>query len=99
MGTLTNTLNLSAIPNQKVAAKAHDILQQLSHGSGHHQVRGKRMHYDRSVISVPVGYRYRLLLLHQSGCYTAIDVMSHERYNKTKTLQKRIRQLKKSKGI
>jgi hypothetical protein len=48
------------------------------------------------VISIPVGYRYRLLLLAERGSYVVIDVMSHERYNNIKTIQKRVKQVKRN---
>lgn len=43
---------------------------------------GKRMYYDRSVISVPIGYHYRLLLRELEDCRKIpIKIISHEAYN------------------
>jgi hypothetical protein len=68
----------------------------LSRGENHKAYLSKRMRYDRCVISIPVGYRYRLLLLAEHGSYTVIDIMSHERYNNIKTIQRRVKQVKRN---
>ena len=96
MTLYASQVDLSSLPHQSTVDRAKSILDGLSRGENHNTYRGKRMHYDRCVISIPVGYRYRLLLLAERGSYVVIDVMSHERYNNIKTIQKRVKQVKRN---
>jgi hypothetical protein len=94
MNLILNQMDLSALPNSRLMEQARTILDGLSNGESHHQHQGKRMHYDRAVISIPIGYRYRLLLLCLKGRYVPLEIMSHEQYNNTKTIQQRVKHSK-----
>lgn len=63
--------------------KALSILEAIvDHRAPYTCYGGKRMYYDRSIISVPIGYHYRLMLREDGdGRKIPIRIMSHETYN------------------
>jgi hypothetical protein len=74
-------VDLSHLP-QKIVLKARLILARLAAGEGFWQVLGQRMSHDRSLIRIPVGYRYRLLCRLEDHQLWPLQVMSHETYNR-----------------
>jgi hypothetical protein len=74
-------VDLSQLP-QKIVLKARLILAKLATGAGFWQVLGQRMSHDRSLIRIPVGYRYRLLCRMEGNQLWPLRVMSHETYNR-----------------
>jgi hypothetical protein len=42
---------------------------------------GVRMNFDRTLIRIPVGRRYRMLCREQDGQVVPLRVLSHEQYN------------------
>jgi hypothetical protein len=57
------------------------ILDQIAAGVPYTRFRGKRFRYDRTVISVPLGRRYRLLFQDEGGALHPLCCLSHEAYN------------------
>lgn len=57
-----------------VAAKLRDGVSWLAFG-------GKRLHHDRTLISIPLGARYRLVARSCPDGIEPLEVMSHETYN------------------
>jgi hypothetical protein len=53
------------------------VNQGVSPGS----LQGKRFNFDRTLLRIPVSYRYRLLCRWQAGRIIPLQVLSHEAYN------------------
>lgn len=64
-----------------VLRKTVRIVKQLERGEAYWRLRGKRMHYDRTLISIPVGHRWRLLARDVQGEVIPVCLLSHEAYN------------------
>lgn len=77
-------VDLSKLPNRKLVLKARQILEQIAAGEPYQQLKGKRMNYDRHVISIPVNIDYRILCEDTAEGLTPIALLSHEEYNVTK---------------
>jgi len=65
-----------------VRAKAQGICDRLQGGTPVRDLRGQRMRHDRSLISIPVGRRYRLLVVESDEGMDVRDLLTHEAYNK-----------------
>jgi hypothetical protein len=80
-----DTVDLRDLPSALLLEKARTILHAIAGGSNYRLFKGKRLNYDRTVISVPIGYNYRLLFIEQSdGHLVPKQLLSHEDYNATK---------------
>jgi len=64
-----------------VLAKARQIISRLEAGTPYWKLHGKRMQFNRCVISIPVGRTWRILAEDQAGRVRARQVLSHSRYN------------------
>lgn len=73
-------IDLRGLPHH-VIEKARSILQDIQQGEHFKTLKGKRMIFDRTVIRIPVGHRYRLLCREQGGQLLPWRVLSHEEYN------------------
>jgi hypothetical protein len=73
-------IDLRGLPRH-VVEKARSILGDLQQGQHFTALKGKRMIFDRTVIRIPVGHRYRLLCREQDGQLLPWRVLSHEEYN------------------
>lgn len=73
--------DLSRLP-RKEQAKAAAILEALGRGEPVATYKGKRLRHDRSMVSVPVGRRWRLLLRDTADGLTFVRACSHEEYSK-----------------
>jgi len=73
-------VNTGGVP-QKVAEKAKFIADQILTDLNYIRFKGKRMEGDRNLISVPVGYSYRLVFRDHDRNLTAKALLSHEEYN------------------
>jgi len=74
-------LDLSNIP-PAVAVKAAGIVRRLRSGSTYHEFNGKRLvRWDRSIISIPVGWSYRLMCRDVGNTIIPTQLISHETYN------------------
>lgn len=76
-------IDLQSFP-KNVVLKARTILEALARQEDYRQYRGKRLRYDRNVISIPVTRNYRLLCREEAGQVVPERVVSHEDYNKCK---------------
>lgn len=79
-------VDLSTLPSEKIAERARDIIRDILRNSvPYTNFGGKRLNYDRTLISVPLGRNYRLLFREGvDGGKTAISALSHEDYNHKK---------------
>jgi hypothetical protein len=73
-------VDLRDLPRQ-VARKAKQVLEEFRQGWHPGAIGGKQFGFDRDVIRVPVGYRYRLLCERVAGVIKPVKVLSHEAYN------------------
>jgi hypothetical protein len=64
-----------------IVIKARRILEALNQGVAPGQLQGKRFTFDRTLLRIPVSYRYRLLCRWQAGRIVPLQVLSHEAYN------------------
>lgn len=74
-------VDLSGIPLY-VAEKAAEVMQGISTGVAYTKYRGKRLYDNRTVISIPLGWSYRMLCRDTGGALRALCVLSHEDYNR-----------------
>lgn len=65
----------------KVARTAQRILKRIATGMPYWQLGGKRLDLDRTLVSIPIGRRYRLLCRVVEGQLTPLRILSHEQYN------------------
>ncbi|MFV8752188.1 hypothetical protein ACNOYE_16695 [Nannocystaceae bacterium ST9] len=77
-------IDLHDLPTPKLVLRAREILEAIGRGAPWHQFNGKRLQHDRTIISVPVGRRYRMLFRTNTGSPQPVEVLSHEAYNATK---------------
>jgi len=80
----SDQIDLSRLPTQKIADKVRRIMDAIAAGTCYTSFKGKRMRYDRSVISIPVNREYRIIYDKCSNGIFPRTVMSHESYNGTK---------------
>jgi hypothetical protein len=74
-------INLRRLPTRPLVRKARAILDQIAAGLPYTRFRGKRFRYDRTIISVLLGRRYRLLFQDEGGALQPLCCLSHEAYN------------------
>lgn len=77
-------IDLHDLPTPKLVLRAREILEAIGRGAPWHQFNGKRLQHDRTIISVPLGRRYRILFRTDDGSPQPVEVLSHESYNATK---------------
>lgn len=77
-------IELHHLPTPKLVVRAREILVAIGQGAPWHQFNGKRLNHDRTVISIPLGRRYRILFRTNEGSPQPVEVLSHEAYNGTK---------------
>lgn len=77
-------ISLKHLPNRNLVQRARQILQEIERGAPWHQFNGKRLQHDRTIVSVPLGRRYRILFRTDDGAPRPVEVLSHESYNATK---------------
>jgi hypothetical protein len=64
--------------------KARSILDGLDQGRDYREFGGKRLNYDRTIISIPLNRDYRMICHDINGKPVPNCVLSHEAYNRTK---------------
>lgn len=64
-----------------VKDKARSVLRRIQNGDSFASVGGKRL-IDRTVISIPLGMRWRLVLRETMEGFIPVEAMSHEKYNR-----------------
>ena len=67
-----------------VLEHARKVVERIEAGQPYWKLRGKRMHYDRCRISIPVGRRWRMLAADLDGVVRVRCILSHESYNSQK---------------
>lgn len=77
----TGDVELGHLPRE-VACRARVAIAALEAGVSLKVLRGKRMRFDRTIVRIPVGYRYRLLCRQYEGGFRPLRVVSHEVYNR-----------------
>jgi hypothetical protein len=75
---------LRHLPSKGLVQRARLILGEIQKGAPWHQFNGKRLQHDRTIVSVPLGRRYRILFRTDEGAPRPVEVLSHEAYNGTK---------------
>lgn len=75
---------LRHLPSKGLVQRARLILEEIQKGAPWHQFNGKRLQHDRTIVSVPLGRRYRILFRTDEGAPRPVEVLSHESYNGTK---------------
>ncbi len=80
----SDPIPLQHLPNKGLVRRARTILAEIDRGAPWHQFNGKRLQHDRTIISVPLGRRYRIIFRAEIGAPVPVQVLSHESYNATK---------------
>ena len=73
-----------------IVLKTRQILRALEQGTSPGALRGKRFQFDRTLVRIPVTYRYRLLCRWQQDKVLPLMVLSHEAYNAIAHHKKRV---------
>ncbi len=76
-----DVIDLSILPNRRLVEKARQIIADINAGTPYTAFKGKRMNFDRNIISVPLNHDFRLLYQQTDTGLTLTSVMSHEDYN------------------
>ncbi|MEZ4447919.1 MAG: hypothetical protein R3B09_00480 [Nannocystaceae bacterium] len=74
-------IDLRDLPERALVTKTREILRAIAGGDDYTRFHGKRLSFDRGLVSVPIGKRYRLLLRDEGGVLRPIEVLTHEAYN------------------
>lgn len=77
-------INLRVLQTRERVTKARDLLQRLAAGNAYTALGGKRWESDRSIVSIPIGWGYRLVLRDEGSKLRPLKVMTHEDYNNLK---------------
>ena len=64
-----------------VLNKARQIIARMEAGTPYWQLHGKRLQFNRRVISIPVGRTWRILAEDKAGRVRACQVLSHANYD------------------
>ena len=73
-------IDLTHLP-KPIVIRARHILASLNQGVVPRSMQGKRFNFDRTLLRIPVSYRYRLLCRWQADRIVPLQVLSHESYN------------------
>lgn len=79
-------MKLSKRLPQDIIKKCANLCKQLDAGTPYAALKGKRLdvkHNDgRTRVSIPVGYKYRLICLFDGKKNDPLELITHEDYNK-----------------
>ncbi len=75
-----DAIDLRGFP-KGIVRKARHVLQRIQAGDSIAELGGKRMHYDRHVLSIPVGSGYRMICEDQDNRIIPKQLLTHEDYN------------------
>jgi len=84
----SDPVNLRKLDNKQLIDKVRNIIKEIHNGVSYTHYKGKRMRYDRDVISVPVNRDYRLVFHVIEKKLQVHKLMSHEEYNVKKPGEK-----------
>jgi len=73
-------IDLRDLPNH-VVVKARMVIAALQTSSDYREFGGKRLRYDRFIISIPITRNYRMLCRDCGTMLIPQEVLSHEDYN------------------
>lgn len=74
-------IDLRTLPHKKLVLKARIILNAIRSGEQFQNFNGKRMNYNRKIVSIPIDNDYRILFKEDESGLVPFEVMSHEDYN------------------
>jgi hypothetical protein len=74
-------IDLRPLQTRERIEKARALLRRLAAGEPYAQLGGKRWESDRSIVAVPVGRGFRLILRDDGGRLRPLACMTHEAYN------------------
>jgi hypothetical protein len=77
----TRGIDCDEVPDH-VFANAQNIIEQIERGAHFGQLQGKRMFFDRSKVTIPVGRSYRLIACERDKKLQFTRLVTHENYNK-----------------
>jgi hypothetical protein len=66
---------------EHVYRRAKEIIEKLEDGAHFQSVDGKRMDFDKSKVSIPIGRGYRMFAYLQGNKVTITHLTTHENYN------------------
>ncbi|MBD1847425.1 hypothetical protein H6F89_29300 [Cyanobacteria bacterium FACHB-63] len=75
-----DSIDLKHLP-KPIVVKTRRILDLLNRGVAPGELKGRRFNFDRTLLRIPVSYRYRLLCRWQADRIVPLQVMTHEAYN------------------
>ena len=73
-----------------IVVKTRKILKALAQGTPPSALKGKRFKCDRTLLRIPISYRYRLICRWQDDVISPLMVLSHEDYNAIARNKKRV---------
>lgn len=73
-------INLRDLPDH-VVIKARSVIAALQENKDYREFGGKRLRYDRFIISIPITRNYRMLCRDCGTMLIPQEVLSHEDYN------------------
>jgi hypothetical protein len=79
-----DAIDLRVLQTRERVTKARDLLQRLASGEPYTSLGGKRWESDRNIVSIPIGWGYRLVLRDDRGQLRPLACMTHEAYNSLK---------------
>lgn len=83
-------IDLTHLP-KPIVIKTRQILTALDQGVPPSQLQGKRLSFNRTLLRIPVTYRYRLLCRWYANQIIPLQVLSHEAYNAIARNKKRVK--------
>lgn len=89
----SDPIDLKHLP-KPIVDKTRRILDLLDQGVAPGELKGRRFNFDRTLLRIPVTYRYRLLCRWQADRIVPLQVLSHEAYNAVARNKKRVAGIK-----
>lgn len=75
-------IGLRELPRQQLVLKTRHIINEIMSTQRYHQFKGKRLLWEnRTIISIPLTYGYRLIFAEREDGLEPLQVLSHEAYN------------------
>lgn len=74
-------IDLRCLPTKKLILKARYVIQSIREGKPCRELYGKKLNYDRTIISFPINDDYRLLCRKTPEGIIPKEILSHEEYN------------------
>lgn len=66
---------------KRIRAQARAIAAQIEAGATVSEIGGRRLQYNRDMVSVPIGRSWRMVVDASGGELTPVSVQSHEDYS------------------